>query len=173
MKCLTSTQDELDEQLATMAYEEGAFLSAVMEKQAQFGKPTELWMVKIQTREKQQQGRSGLPSSRANLLTERDERIVDRIMSVGAAATALESGIKLLWEEWSKAQDDATTVLQALMGGYGESSRNDDTFNKILAKAEGELSAAAAEAVEEMKANEKVPAQCPHRPKRRFEETGS
>ncbi|KJR84525.1 uncharacterized protein SPSK_09495 [Sporothrix schenckii 1099-18] len=143
---MAAAQDELEAELGRMAQREEAFLSNVAGKQAHFSRSAESWMVKVQTRENTGRGDVGGGGP-----VEKDERIVDRIEMVRAAAVALESDLEKLWKEWDQAHNEATDVLQAMT-----SENEDEERDQILAKAKKELDAAAAEATKEMKENEKT-----------------
>ncbi|KAL1902864.1 GTPase activating factor [Sporothrix stenoceras] len=143
---MASAQDMLEVELGRMAQKEDAFLSTVADKQAHFSRPAEAWMVKVQTREN---NNSGSPVEK-----EKDERIVDRIATIRAAAATLESDLEKLWAEWGQAHSEATDVLQAMTGKNGDDE--DEERDQILAKAQKELDVVATEATKEMKENEKT-----------------
>lgn len=148
---MACVQNMLIYELRNMAEKEDAFLSTVADKQVHFSRPAEAWMVKVQTL-KNSNIHGGAPIEK-----EKDERIVDRIATIRAAAALLESDLEKLWAEWGQAHSEATDVLQAMMGEKdGGGSEDDEERDQILAKAKKELDAAAAEATKEMKENEKV-----------------
>lgn len=161
---MNHVRDVLEAELARMARTEDAFLSTVAAKQSRFSQPADAWMVKVQMRDNRQpqQPPPQQPSSQsANAPdgpVEKDERVVDRMAAMRAAAATLEADLARLWAEWGQAHAEVTEVLQAMTGDHGGDDNGDDDNEgqKILDQAEKELSAAAAEAVAEMTENEKV-----------------
>lgn len=150
---MANAQDLLEAELGRMSQMEDAFLSAVADKQAHFSRPAEAWMVKVQTREN---NGSGIGSVSGGGSVEKDERIVDRIAAIRAAAATLESDLDGLWAEWGQAHNKATDMLQAMTGDNNGAGGDDEERDQILARAKTELDAAAAEATKEMKENENV-----------------
>ncbi|CAK7228395.1 GTPase activating factor [Sporothrix bragantina] len=160
---MKETSEVLEAELVRMAAHEDAFLSTVADKQFRFSQPADAWMVKVQMRDNNNGGTGGVdgddtvdfmsggPVGGASV--EKDERIVDRIAAIRAAATTLESDLERLWAEWDQANTEATEALNAITAGSGDS---DDEYHQIIAKAEKELNAAAAEANKEMNENEKT-----------------
>ncbi|CAK7263197.1 GTPase activating factor [Sporothrix epigloea] len=151
-KRMTEAGDKLKEELATMAAHEDAFLSMVAGKQSRFSQPVETWTVKVQTRNKQGGYGKNTDTERSDSII-KEERIVDRIEATSAAAASLQSDLKQLWAEWGQAHAEANEVLHAIASGGNE---RDVEFKQILATAETEMNAAAAEAIKEMNDNEKA-----------------
>ncbi|EPE08301.1 hypothetical protein F503_01084 [Ophiostoma piceae UAMH 11346] len=147
MKRLDDVQETLEAELAFMAQQAEQFLSAAAEKQAHISRPAEKWVVKIQTRE-------GPPKSAMKTTSHKDERVVDRIATIRETADALKSDLARLWEQWNVAHKEASTILQAITSDAPTTAHSD--ADEIMAKAEKELTAAAAEAMKEMKENEKT-----------------
>lgn len=153
---MTEAGNILQEELVRMAAHEDSFLSILAGKQSRFSQPAEAWMVKVQMRDNHGgpgdsiDTAGGGPVGGGSVV--KNERIVDRIAAISAAASNLESDLTQLWAEWGQAHTEAKEVLQA-MSSDGD---RDDEFQEILAKAKTELDAAAAEAIKEMDDNEKV-----------------
>ena len=146
MKRLDDVQEALEAELAYMAQQAEQFLSTAAEKQTHMSRPAEEWVVKIQTREG--------PKSAMKTTSQKDERVVDRIATIRETADALKSDLARLWEQWNVAHKEANTILQAITSDAPKTAHGD--ADEIMAKAEKELKAAAAEAMKEMKENEKV-----------------
>ena len=155
---MTAVSDRLETELVHMAARDDAFLSTVVDRQFRFSQPAEAWMVKVQTRESHDGAVGGGPVGGGGPV-EKEERIVDRIAAIRAAAATLEGDLERLWAEWGKAHAEATGALAAMTASGG--GEDDEEFHQIIAKAEKELNAASAEAIKEMHDNEKVMYYCP------------
>ncbi|CAK7268344.1 GTPase activating factor [Sporothrix epigloea] len=156
-KRMTEAGAMLQEELGRMAAHEDSFLSMLADKQSRFSQPAEAWMVKVQMRDNHGGPGNSVGTAGGGPVgggsVAKNERIVDRIAAISAAAANLESDLTQLWAEWGQAHAEAKEVLQAMSSGGGE---RDEEFQGILAKAKTELDAAAAEVMKEMDDNEKV-----------------
>ncbi|OAA66629.1 hypothetical protein SPI_01205 [Niveomyces insectorum RCEF 264] len=157
---MAAVQETFGNRLARMADQEEAFLHLFADKQAQFNKPATAWTVKIQTREKGSNSTNSSSCRKNGQLAnqkpvEKEERIVDRIATMRASAAALEADLAKLWQTWEQAQGDAATALRTVLGD-GEEGHEAQHLDRILAEADKELEAAAAEALKEMRHNEKT-----------------
>ncbi|CAK7223499.1 GTPase activating factor [Sporothrix curviconia] len=157
---MTEASNMLEAELVRAAAHEDAFLATVADKQFRFSQPAEVWMVKVQMRDNHGGDHVFDPMSGGGPVggsigdpAEREERIVDRIAAIRAAAATLESDLERLWAEWGQAHTEATALLHAMTTAGG--GDHDDEYYQILAKAEKELNTAAAEANKEMHENEK------------------